>query len=301
MNKKGFANTLLIVLVIVLFSTVGYFALMKKSPTTLDNTAVTPTPKGDCLPGQPECVDYLINSVPPDNDNEATPSKAPSQALNKGTIISLVVTPCSQGQYSCKYSYGAKAVLIGKNITSATMKSSGVSGSGSAPFDYIIGNMKKVSEFVNGDRCESTVRTGLQEGVDNFYVEAKDSQGNILKSDKLHLQYESASNITTIFPQRNEELQKGTSKEIKWSISNPPKNSWVKIDISKVPEYGQGGLSSQEAQVLVKTVPSDSLFVWNIPSNLEARRYEIRVDLYGDEADFNNTFIVRSITDFVIK
>ena len=37
---------------------------------------------------------------------------------------------------------------------------------------------------VNGDRWESVVRTGL-EGTASFYVEAKDSQGNILKSENV--------------------------------------------------------------------------------------------------------------------
>ena len=44
------------------------------------------------------------------------------------------------------YSYGAKAVLLGKNLTSATMKSSGSSGSGAVPFDDVVGKMIKVNE-----------------------------------------------------------------------------------------------------------------------------------------------------------
>lgn len=282
MNQKDFANIILIVLVVILVGVVGYLTLGKKST----NQQTLPEQTQNTVSNEP--TPPVTNQTPP----------AQTSKSNKGTIISLAVNPCRQEQYSCIYSYGAKAVLIAKNLTSGTMKSSGVSGSGAVPFDDAIGDMKKVSESVNGDRWEGIVRTGLQ-GTDNFYIEAKDSQGNVLKSDKLHLQYESASNLTIISPQRNEELQRGTSKEIKWSISNPPKNSWIRIDIAKVPESGQT-LSLQEAQVLVKTVPSDSSFVWNIPSNLEARRYEMRIDLYGDESDFN-TFIVRSITDFVVK
>ena len=232
-------------------------------------------------------------------ENKKVEVPAPQTSENKkGIIISLVVNPCSQNQYSCVYSYGAKAVLLGKNLTSATMKSSGSSGSGAVPFDDVVGKMIKVNESVNGDRWESVVRTGL-EGTASFYVEAKDSQGNILKSEKLHLQYGSASNLTIISPQRSEELQRGSTKEIKWTISNPPKNSWVRIDISKVPESGQI-LSLQEAIVLQKDVPSNSSFTWNIPSNLEARRYEMIVDLYGEASNFD-TLIVRSITDFVVK
>jgi hypothetical protein len=282
MNQKGFANIILIVLVVILVGVVGYLTLGKK----LTNQQTSS-----------EQTQNIVSTEPSPTANNQTPPPQTSNS-NKGTIISLTVNPCRQGQYSCVYSYGAKAVLIAKNLNSATMKSSGVSGSGAVSFDEVIGNMKKVSESVSGDRWEGSVRTGLQ-GTDDFYIEAKDLQGNALKSAKLRLQYESASNITITSPQRNEELQRGTSKEIKWSISNPPKNSWIRIDIAKVPESGQS-LSLQEAQVLVKTVPSDSSFVWNIPSNLEARRYEMRVDLYGDESDFN-TFVVRSITDFVVK
>lgn len=283
MNQKRFVNIILIVLVVVLVGMVGYLTLGKKSTNQQQTSS--------------EQTQNIVSTEPSPTVNNQTP---PPQVSNssKGAIISLTVNPCRQEQYSCAYSYGAKAVLIAKNLTSAVMKSSGLSGSGAVPFDEVVGNMKKVSESVNGDRWEGSVRTQL-EGTDNFYIEAKDLQGNTLKSTKLHLQYESASNITIISPQRNEELQRGTSKEIKWSISNPPKDSWIRIDILKALEFGES-LSLQEAQVLVKTIPSDSSFVWNIPSNLEARRYEMTIDLYGDESDFN-TFIVRSITDFVVK
>lgn len=282
MNQKGFANIVLIVIIVAIVAVGGYFIFSKKSTNQQTSS---------------EQTQNIVSTEPTSPTTTQTPPSQTSNS-NKGAIISFAVNPCRQEQYSCVYSYGARAVLIAKNLTSAVMKSSGVSGSGAVPFDEVVGNMKKVSESVSGDRWEGVVRTGLQ-GTDDFYIEAKDSQGNTLKSAKLHLQYESASNLTIISPQRNEALQRGTLKEIRWSISNPPKGSWIKIDIAKIPESGQS-LSLQEAQVLVKTVPSDSSFVWNIPSNLEARRYEMRIDLYGVEADFN-TFIVRSITDFVVK
>lgn len=282
-SQKGFIVPVLLVIIALLVIGGGVYIYKNKKaevPAVVDNgTQQTNT------------------QTPPVNTQTNTPPSQTSEN-KKGTIISLVVNPCRQKQYSCVYSYGAKAVLLGKNLTSATMKSSGTSGSGAVPFDDVIGKMTKVSESVNGDRWESAVRTGLQ-GTDSFYIETKDLQGNILKSEKLHLQYESASNLTIVSPQRNEELQRGSSKEISWTISNPPKNSWVRIDISKVPEAGQT-LSLQEAIVLQKDVPSNSSFTWNIPSNLEARRYEMRVDLYGEASNFD-TWIVRSITDFVVK
>src|SRR3989344_20512 len=54
MNQKGFANIILVVVIVILVGVVGYFALVRKSPlpVTTDNFSVTPVASDKIVPPQ---------------------------------------------------------------------------------------------------------------------------------------------------------------------------------------------------------------------------------------------------------
>ena len=95
MNQKGFANIVVIGIVLaVVLGVGGYFVIVRKIPVEIqqptipsDDVGATPVPQGECPLGQPDCVDYITNGTPPDGGKTASPRKAPSPIPSSPTKL----------------------------------------------------------------------------------------------------------------------------------------------------------------------------------------------------------------------
>lgn len=160
-NQKGFANILMVIVVLVVLGVVGYFIAVK-------------------------------NSRPSTNPQQQSNGEESNQ---RGTILSFSVEPSTKVQGWVMYRDGAKAILKGKNIKSAEVRfyptGTGITESSSA------GKMQKISESAEGDIWEVKLPTLIL--ATNFWVEAEGLDGKKIKSTDLgNVGYEEGKQTTTI-------------------------------------------------------------------------------------------------------
>ena len=161
MSQKGFANILIILVVVVVLGAVGYYVTTKN-------------------PG-------FLTNIRQQNNN-------PIPQNQEGVILSFMVEPSTQTQGWIMYRDGTKAVLKAKNLKSAEVRyfSTGTGITESS----LAGKMNKISESSNGDTWEAILPLSIL--ATSFWAEAEDLAGRKIKSADLgNVGYEEAKQSNT--------------------------------------------------------------------------------------------------------
>lgn len=83
MNQKGFANIILVVVIVILVGAIGYFALVRKStPIPKDETAKQPA----FCPPAPSCKFFIVFGDPPIFSNGCINYVCPETPVPCGTL-----------------------------------------------------------------------------------------------------------------------------------------------------------------------------------------------------------------------
>lgn len=145
-NQKGFANILIVIVVVIVLGIVGYYVAIRNTGS-------------------------LVNTQSQNND------EVPQN--QKGVVLYFSIEPSIKAQGGwIMYRNGAKAVLKGKNLKSAEVRyfSTGTSITESS----LGGRMIKISESQDGDTWEVKLPTFIL--ATDFWVEAEDLEGGKIKS-----------------------------------------------------------------------------------------------------------------------